>query len=95
MDERDAALAHEATQADEGGQVPRPAHRHGDDGQTCRARLPEEPAPGLTRDQRVPAVLGEPAALAEDADLLAAEAQRGLGVEDRTMGRLHARGGNA
>src|SRR3990167_7430207 len=45
-----------------------------------------EPAPGLARDQRVPAVRAEPARLGEDPQLLAAQARRGFGVEDEGHG---------
>src|SRR3972149_6223371 len=48
--------------------------------------LGEEPAPGLARDQRVPAVRAEPARLGEDPQLLAAQARRGFGVEDEGHG---------
>src|SRR5205823_3499751 len=45
-----------------------------------------ERARGLARDQRVPAVVEEPARLGQDPELLAAEPARRLGVEDRRHG---------
>ena len=56
------------------------------DGNRCGARLAEEQAIGLARDQRVPAVVDQPAGLGEGPDLLAATPEGRLGVQDGMHG---------
>jgi hypothetical protein len=84
VDERDAAVAEEPVQRGEPAKIQRMAHGEGDGRQPGRARLVDERAPRLGGDQRIPAVVEEPAHLGQDPELLAPEPERGLGVEDQT-----------
>ena len=89
VDEAHPALADEPAQADERADVGRAPHPDRLDRDGCGARLAEQKAIGLARDQRVPAMADQPAGFGESPDLLAATPERRLGVQEgRHGGRL-------
>src|SRR5207245_10922770 len=86
VDETHRVRPHEAAERPERPEVGGPAHPHGDGLHPRGLRLGQEAAPRLAGDERSPAVVAEPARLGEDAELLTAEPERCLGVEDRRHG---------
>ena len=73
---------HERPQPQERRDVGAVAHADGHGRQPGAARLLEERAAGLTRDEGRPAVGLQPARLPEDPDLLAPQPEGGLRVEN-------------
>src|SRR5262249_1137141 len=83
------ALPDQPTQTEERGEGDGGWDRDRLDWKGRGARLTEQQAIGLARDERVPAVADQPAGFGEGADLLAAAPERRLGVQEgRHGGRL-------
>jgi hypothetical protein len=80
--ERHRALAHEAAERAERAGIEGAAHGDRGRGEALGFGLALERTAGLASDEDLPAVIAEPAALGEDADLLTAEAGGRLRVED-------------
>ena len=86
VDQAHGARLHEPAQHEERQEIVGAAHPDRDRRDPGGPGLGVERARGLTRDQRVPAVVEEPARLGQDPELLAAEPARRLRVQDRRHG---------
>jgi len=82
VDDRHPSPREEPPQRPDRAEIERVTHAHGDHGDAGGLGFAQEAAAGLDGEQGLPAVVGEPAGLGEDADLLAAETRRGFGVQD-------------
>ena len=82
VNEIDSGLSEQAPQAHHSRQAHRADHGDHPGGDPCRVSLREQPAGRLARQTGSPPVLEEPANLGENPELLSAETERRLGVQN-------------